>query len=230
MLAPVTPRRSNPPRSPAPRTGPTPGPLLPGPATTHATTGTSAVALTFDDGPTWTWTEQMLTVLREAGVKATFCVLGKMARTYPERIRQIVRDGHTLCNHGDIHDTKLGTRSAAEIRANLQAANDAIHAAAPDAKIPYFRHPGGAWTPAAIDVAKELGMTALHWDVDPRDWERPGADAIYTYVTTHARPGSIVLMHDGGGDRSGTVEAVRRMLPVLKARFSLIALPSRGLP
>jgi hypothetical protein len=72
-------------------------------------TGTCAVALTFDDGPTWAGTEQILEVLREAGVKATFCVLGKMARTYPERIRQIVRTGHTLCNHGDNHDVKLGT-------------------------------------------------------------------------------------------------------------------------
>ena len=73
-------------------------------------------------------------------------------------------------------------------------------------------------------------MRSIHWDVDPRDWERPGATAIYHFVTTHTRPGSIVLMHDGGGDRSGTVEAVRLMLPVLKARFSLIPLPSRPSP
>ena len=221
---------------------PTPGKSRPSrpattapPGSTHfpygarTSTGTSAVALTFDDGPVWSYTEQLLALLREQGVKATFCVIGKMARTYPDRLREIARDGHTFCNHTDDHNTRLGTMSEAQIRANLQATNDAIHAAVPDAKIAYFRHPGGSWTPRAVKVAAELGMISLHWDVDPQDWTRPGAQAIYNNVTTHTRPGSIVLLHDGGGDRSGTMQAVRSMLPVLKSRFQLIALPPGGL-
>lgn len=224
---PATP--STPPSPPAvPAARQKPPPVAPAyPYGAYSMTGTSAVALTFDDGPTWTWTEQILRLLREQQVKATFCIVGKMARTYPDRVRQIVADGHTLCNHSFDHDVNLGTLSEAKIRANLQATNDAIHAAVPNVPISYFRQPGGAWTPRVIKVAAELGMTSIHWDVDPRDWSRPGAQAIVNQVLSHTRPGSIVLLHDGGGDRSGTVEACRLMLPTLKARFQLVPLPPR---
>lgn len=215
-------------RSPAPPTPKPSGPRYPYGA--RGTTGNATVALTFDDGPSWTWTEQLLAVLREHDVKATFCVLGKMARTYPERIRRIVADGHTLCNHTYDHNLDLGKLSEAKIRADLQATNDAIRAAVPGAQISYFRHPGGAWTPLAVKVAAEMGMTSLHWNVDPRDYRRPGAQAIADYVTSHTKAGSIVLMHDGGGDRSQTVEACRLMLPTLKAQFTLVALPPRPAP
>lgn len=183
------------------------------------------MALTFDDGPSGTWTEQILAVLREHNVKATFCVLGRSARAYPSLIRQIVAEGHTLCSHGFEHDLELGSRSAPEIRASLQAAADAIHAAAPDAKISYFRQPGGAWTPLAVQVAADLDLTSLHWSVDPHDYTRPGAKVIADRVTANTRPGSIVLLHDGGGDRSDTVEACRLMLPALTSRFQLVPLP-----
>lgn len=192
----------------------------------------SGVALTFDDGPTWAYTRDLLAVLRDYGVKATFCILGKMARTYPDRVREIVAAGHTLCNHSDDHDFGLGRRTEAEIRANLQRANDSIRAAAgPGAKISYYRQPGGNWTPLVVRVAASMGMTSLHWDVDPRDWEGPpSAQTIAQHVMYHTRPGSIVLLHDGGGDRSNTVEACRQMLTTLKSRFQLVPLPPRADP
>jgi peptidoglycan/xylan/chitin deacetylase (PgdA/CDA1 family) len=167
----------------------------------------------------------VLAVLRQHHVKATFCIIGKMAQTYPERIREIVRDGHTLCNHTFDHDFMLGRRTEAEIRANLQRANDAIHAAAPDAKIAYFRQPGGNWTPRVVKVAADMGMTSIHWAVDPQDWSRPGTTTITNIVISRTRAGSIVLMHDGGGDRSQTVAALRTILPNLASRFQLIPLP-----
>lgn len=218
------PSRTGAPSAPAPRP-----PRPPGPGGLITRTGTAGVALTFDDGPVWVYTEQILTLLREHGVKATFCVIGKMAASYPQRIQQIVRGGHTLCNHSWGHEMDLGKRSEAEIRSNLQRANDAIRAAAPGARITYFRHPGGHWTPRAIQVARELGMAPLHWEVDPRDWERPGAAAISERVISQTRAGSIVLLHDGGGDRSGTVEALRTILPTLKSRFALVPMPPRSL-
>jgi peptidoglycan/xylan/chitin deacetylase (PgdA/CDA1 family) len=194
------------------------------------TTGNATVALTFDDGPNAAWTDQVLAVLREHKVKATFCVVGKRALADPARIRRIVADGHSLCNHTYDHNVKLGTLTEPEIRANLQATNDAIRAAAPNATISYFRHPGGAWTPLAVKVAAEMGMTSLHWSVDPRDYNRPGAEVIAEYVARHTRPGSVVLLHDGGGDRSQTAEACRLMLPALKSQFTLVALPPRPAP
>ncbi|MEV4723231.1 polysaccharide deacetylase family protein [Micromonospora humida] len=199
-----------------------------GPFGSHASTGTGEVALTFDDGPDPTYTPQVLEVLRAYGVKATFCVVGENAQDHPDLIRAIVADGHTLCNHSWHHDVLLGKRSPALIRADLIRTNDAIHAAVPDAPVSYFRQPGGAWTYPVVSVAEELGMTPLHWTVDPNDWQVPGAAKITATVSRDTGPGAVVLMHDAGGDRQGTVDALRRLLPDLTGRFRLEALPPGG--
>ncbi|WFE67372.1 polysaccharide deacetylase family protein [Micromonospora sp. WMMD714] len=199
-----------------------------GPFGSHASTGSGEVALTFDDGPDPTYTPQVLDALREYGVKATFCVVGENAQDHPDLVRAIVADGHTLCNHSWHHDVLLGKRSPALIRADLIRTNEAIHAAVPDARISYFRQPGGAWTYPVVSVAEGLGMTPLHWTVDPNDWQLPGAAKITATVTGETGPGAIVLMHDAGGDRQGTVDALRRILPDLTSRFRLAALPVNG--
>ena len=188
------------------------------------TTGGSSVALTFDDGPDPTWTPKVLAKLRDRGIKATFCLIGKNAAAHPDLVADIVADGHTLCNHSWSHDLKLGTHSRADIKDDLQRTNDAIRKGAPGADIAYFRHPGGNWTNDAIDVADELGMKPLNWSVDPADWQKPPADKIADRVIGKTKNGSIVLMHDGGGDRSHTLEALDRILPDLSERFKLIAL------
>ncbi|HEX5595895.1 MAG TPA: polysaccharide deacetylase family protein [Micromonosporaceae bacterium] len=187
-------------------------------------TSDKGVALTFDDGPHPVWTPQILDALRAAKVSATFCVVGSQAERHPELIARIVREGHTLCNHTWRHEFDLGTRPEAEIRANLERTNRAIRRGAPDAPIKYFRHPGGKWTPAAVDVAHDLGMRALHWDVDPQDWAQPGAGVITKRVLDRARSGSIVLLHDGGGDRSGTLQACSGLLSTLKQKFGIVLL------
>lgn len=205
---------------------PTKSPSKPpsGPLDLKRTTGTSKVALTFDDGPHPVWTPKILDRLRAADVRATFCLIGTAAQSHPELVVRIVRDGHTLCNHSWHHEFELGTLPEAEIRANLKRTNEAIRRAVPDAQIRYFRHPGGKWTPAAVKVARELGMASLHWDVDPQDWAKPGADVIAQRVITKSRPGSIVLLHDGGGDRDGTLKALSEILPALKRKFGITLL------
>ncbi|GAA1896903.1 polysaccharide deacetylase family protein [Asanoa iriomotensis] len=208
--------------------GPGKPPLMPdtaGPFGSRTTTGTVQVALTFDDGPDPTYTPEVLALLDEYNVKATFCLVGEMVVQFPELVREIVDQGHTLCNHTWNHDVTLGTKSKAVIRADMVKTNDAIHAAVPDAKISYFRHPGGAWTQAAVDVAKELGMSSLHWTVDTQDWTTPGAAAVEKVLTTDTALGSIVLMHDAGGKRENTVDALKDMLPKLEEQFALAALP-----
>lgn len=229
--------------APAPRGAPRPdvafvppllvspsAPLVPppevGPLGTLITAGTAYAALTFDDGPDPNWTPQVLDVLRFHGVRATFCVLGENAVAYPDLIRRIAADGHTLCNHSWNHDVGLGERSREEIEADLLRTNAAIHAAVPDAEIAYYRQPGGAWTPEVVEVAEDLGMTPLHWSVDPQDWRQPGAGEI-TYVVRHgAFPGAIVLLHDGGGDRQDTVWAVDQILGQQPHRVDFDALPA----
>ncbi|MEU4780758.1 polysaccharide deacetylase family protein [Micromonospora sp. NPDC023633] len=209
---------------PGPDGTPSPGPTD-GPFGTQTTSGTSLVALTFDDGPDPQYTPQVLALLREHRVRATFCVVGENAQSHPDLIRAIAADGHTLCNHSWNHDVTLGQRSPAAIRADLLRTSAAIRAAVPDARIAYYRQPGGAWTGQVVSVSQELGMTPLHWTVDPADWEVPGAGPIAATVVADVVPGSVVLLHDAGGDRQGTVDALHRILPALTSRFQVEALP-----
>jgi peptidoglycan/xylan/chitin deacetylase (PgdA/CDA1 family) len=139
-----------------------------GPHGTHRTTGADYVALTFDDGPDPQWTPEVLALLRKHRVKATFCVVGQLVEAFPELVREIAEAGHTLCNHSWDHDFGLGSRSRTEIRENLERTNAAIHRAAPGTRISYYRQPGGFWTDRVVEVAAELGMSSLHWAVDPR--------------------------------------------------------------
>ncbi|MFG1952358.1 polysaccharide deacetylase family protein [Micromonospora sp. NPDC048830] len=208
--------------------GETPGleTAMEGPFGSQVTTGSANVALTFDDGPDPYYTPQVLELLRRYRVKATFCVVGEMAQSHPDLVRAIVTDGHTLCNHSWNHDVLLGEQSPAAIRDDLQRTNAAMRAAVPDARISYYRQPGGAWTKSVVSVADDLGLVPLHWAVDPTDWQMPGADVIAATVSANTQPGAIVLLHDAGGDRQGTVDALRTLLPDLTARFRLAALPT----
>ena len=188
-------------------------------------TGSAMVALTFDDGPQPTWTPKVLDQLRAAGIKATFCLIGRQVKANAALVRRMVAEGHTLCNHSWSHDLKLGHRTEAEIRADVQRTDAAIHTVVPNAPIRYFRQPGGEWTAGEVRILKAMGKVPLGWSVDPWDWTSPGADQIVSRVLSHTNPGAIVLLHDGGGDRSQTWAALRRLLPALKAKFTLRALP-----
>lgn len=196
-----------------------------GPHGTLRSTGTASVALTFDDGPDPRWTPAVLRLLRVHRVKATFCVVGVLVKAYPQLLADIAAAGHTLCNHSWDHDFGLGSRPRHAIRNDLERTNRAIRAAVPGARISYYRQPGGAWTQRVVQIATELGMSSLHWAVDPQDWRRPGAGAIAAEVSAATAEGAIVLLHDGGGERHGTVHALRTVLPDLAGRLSLEALP-----
>jgi peptidoglycan-N-acetylglucosamine deacetylase len=218
----VTPQPSPGPAGRPPGTTPKPStkprPTV-GPLGLRRTTGTRAVAFTFDDGPDPLWTPRLLDQLRTARVKATFCVLGTKAKRYPQLVARIFREGHALCNHSWHHDLTLGSRPAEVIRDDLLRTNREIRRAAPKARVSLYRQPGGKWTPEVIAVARELGMRSLHWDVDPRDWEKPPAATISARVHAQVRAGSIVLLHDGGGDRAATLAACPALLTGLKRRY-----------
>jgi peptidoglycan-N-acetylglucosamine deacetylase len=212
-------------RPPAPTPSPPSGTAHgQGPYGTMAVTGSSSVALTFDDGP-GPYTAQILSLLEQNHVHATFCLIGRQVSAYAADIRRMVADGDTLCNHTWDHDEHLGDKPASQIKSELTMTDDAIHQAAPGALVRYFRNPGGNYTPQTIEIAKDLGMTSLYWSVDPSDWKEPGTQAIINSVIAHTRRGSIVLSHDGGGNRSQTVAAYKVLLPYLKQHFTLIALP-----
>ena len=176
----------------------------------------NAVALTIDDGPHPTWTPQVLDVLAEHGVRATFSVVGRQARAYPRLVRRVVRGGHALCNHSMSHPQPFGARGTAAVRRQIVDAQDAIADAAGEEPT-LFRAPGGDWTADVLAVCADLGLTPVGWSVDPRDWSRPGAAAIAAELLT-AGPDDVLLCHDGGGDRAQTVAALAAVLPQLRRR------------
>jgi peptidoglycan/xylan/chitin deacetylase (PgdA/CDA1 family) len=183
-----------------------------------------ALALTFDDGPDPRWTPQVLKWLAGYHVHATFCLVGRHVAAHPELVRAIVRGGHALCNHTWSHDEKLGTKPAYVIRAEIARTQQAIFAAA-GVRPRLFRAPGGMWTGALVAEARRQGLTPLRWDVDPRDWAKPGALQIYRRVMANARAGDVILLHDGYGDRSQSVWALRALLYRMRQLHDVLALP-----
>jgi endo-1,4-beta-xylanase len=185
----------------------------------------NAVALTFDDGPDPANTPALLRVLRKHDVRAVFCLWGDHVNQHPGIVRRIAANGHVLCNHTMHHDN-MSTWSQAEIRADLRQTNRAIRQAVPGARIPYFRAPFGAWgqTPT---VASQMGMQPLGWALAVGDWEPPGEDELVRRLEEGITPDSVVLLHDGGGDRSQTVGAVDRIIPAFEADGWRFALPAR---
>jgi peptidoglycan/xylan/chitin deacetylase (PgdA/CDA1 family) len=195
------------------------------------TTGSSGVALTFDDGPDATYTPMFLDLLKQTRVKATFCVVGKRVIQYPDLVRRIVAEGHTLCNHSYYHDLSLGQLTVAAMTKDLQDTTDAIHKAVPGYKVSYFRAPGGNFTQALVDVATSLGLRSLYWAVDPRDWDfanygtgKEMVQHIVSVIQSQAKPGAIILSHDLS--KPDTLAAYEQLIPwFLKARFKLIPMP-----
>jgi peptidoglycan/xylan/chitin deacetylase (PgdA/CDA1 family) len=174
----------------------------------------NVIALTIDDGPHPDWTPQVLDLLAENEVRATFSLVGEQAQAYPKLARRIARAGHRLCNHTMTHPQPFGARPTAAIRREVVDAQSAISDAA--GKEPeLFRSPGGDWTEAVLDVAQELGLTPVGWSFDPRDWALPGATAIEATLLS-AVAGDILLTHDGGGNREQTVVALQSVLPQLR--------------
>ncbi|HEY9377063.1 MAG TPA: polysaccharide deacetylase family protein [Jiangellaceae bacterium] len=183
------------------------------------TTGRSGqtVALTFSSGPDPKYTPDILDILETKGVKATFCILGSQAEQYPQLVQQIAAGGHVLCNHTMTYDYALWARDDANIRDDIQGGLSAIRAAVPDASVPFFRAPGGNFSPELVDIAASFDEASLGWNVDPRDWETPGAAAIQAAVVDTVQPGSIVVLHDEGPNRGGTVDALPGIIEDLMA-------------
>ncbi|MFF3400483.1 polysaccharide deacetylase family protein [Streptomyces sp. NPDC002659] len=189
--------------------------------------GTRGVNITIDDGPDPVWTPQVLDVLREYGVKATFCMVGRQAQAHPDLVKKVVAAGHRLCNHSVSHDTTMDKKSQAYQSQQIQDAERMITEASGGIRPMYYRAPGGAFTPHSRELAASRGMRPLGWNVDTKDFERPGTNAIVATVKRELPNGPTLLFHDAGGDRSQTVEALRRILPWLKEQGYSCGFPVR---
>jgi peptidoglycan/xylan/chitin deacetylase (PgdA/CDA1 family) len=189
--------------------------------------GARGVNITIDDGPDPVWTPQVLRVLRDNGVKATFCMVGTQAEAHPDLVKAVVAAGHRLCDHSVSHDTAMDTRSESYQSRQILDAERMITKASGGVRPQYYRAPGGAFTPYSRQLAASRGMRPLGWNVDTKDFERPGAAAIVATVESRIGSGPTVLFHDAGGDRSQTVAALREVLPRLKQRGYSFGFPVR---
>jgi peptidoglycan/xylan/chitin deacetylase (PgdA/CDA1 family) len=189
--------------------------------------GPRGVNITIDDGPDPTWTPQMLDILKEYGVKATFCMVGPQAEAHPDLVKSVVAAGHRLCDHSVSHDTAMDKKPESYQRKEILDAEQMITKASGGVRPLYYRAPGGAFTPYSRQLAASRGMRPLGWNVDSKDFERPGTAAIVATVQREVTNGPTILFHDAGGDRSQTVAALREVLPWLKQQGYTFGFPVR---
>ncbi|MER7056536.1 MULTISPECIES: polysaccharide deacetylase family protein [unclassified Streptomyces] len=177
------------------------------------------VALTVDDGPDPTWTPALLDVLAAHAVEATFFVIGERAREHPALLRRLLAAGHRLGNHSYSHFQPFATLPTADLAREMYETQRVVTGET-GVSPTLFRAPAGGWSRGVLAAARDHGLTPVDWTVDPKDWREPPADRTAERVA-RARPGDIVLCHDGGGDRSRTVKALDLALTRLRGRGTL---------
>jgi peptidoglycan-N-acetylglucosamine deacetylase len=188
-----------------------------GPATrTGPATRQRVVALSFDDGP-WAATPAVLGILERFHVHATFFEIGRQItlRTRPWLLR-ILRDGDSIGDHTWSHPSLLYQPPSA-IRSQILGTAQQIHHMT-GFRPCLMRPPYGAYNPAIVRIAASLGLRTVLWSVDPADWARPGTPSIISRVRAGIAPGRIILLHDGGGDRTETIAALPAILTQLAHR------------
>jgi peptidoglycan/xylan/chitin deacetylase (PgdA/CDA1 family) len=183
--------------------------------------GSKTIALTIDDGPNAIYTPQVLQLLAKYQVTAMFSMIGIEVKALPGVAQDVAAAGHELANHTWRH-VNLGGLAPAAVTSEMDQATDAIHTAT--GIVPSrFRAPYGVWSKTVLQHCAEMNMTPVDWSVDPRDWARPGVTSIVRTIMRTTRSGSIILEHDGGGNRSETVAALKIVIPrLLDAGFRFV--------
>ena len=171
------------------------------------------VALTFDDGPHPRTTAEILDVLKEYGVRATFFNVDENALKRPELTAREVAEGHEVGNHTFTH-INIRSLSEEEVKRQLLETEDAVTEAA-GVKPTLFRPPEGRIGEEGERAAEELGYTVVLWSVDTRDWTHRTAYAIAETVTQNVKDGDVILCHDFISGESHTAEALRIFIPKL---------------
>jgi peptidoglycan-N-acetylglucosamine deacetylase len=177
---------------------------------------TKWVYLTFDDGPSPKYTAQVLKILQAYKVRATFFVIGQNVKRYPALTRRIDQRGHSVQSHTWSHPN-LTKVNWSTFKYQIRTTDRSVRA-----QTGYtprcLRPPYGETNRLVARRATTLGKQIKLWSVDPRDWTRPGKSVIARRVLAKVQSGSVILLHDGGGNRSQTVAALPTILKTLKAR------------
>jgi peptidoglycan/xylan/chitin deacetylase (PgdA/CDA1 family) len=181
------------------------------------------IALTFDDGP-GPDTPQIMRVLRRTHTPATFFFVGQQLDLFGSRLREEARGGFAIGDHTENHPPLGRLRAGEQRRQIVTAARRARRYGVRDLRL--FRPPYGSYDRRTLKVVRALGMLMVLWTIDTGDFRRPGARAIVRAVLSRARPGAIVLMHDGGGPRRQTAQALPIIVRHLRRRgYRLVTVP-----
>lgn len=177
------------------------------------------VALTFDDGPYPPFTQNLLAVLEEKQVKATFFVVGNNATKFPEVVKLVADNGHEVALHAGEHKDFLKLNSS-ELAGNISSGKKVLEELT-GKPVRYMRPPHGFRDWAVMEAATDAGLKLVNWSVIPRDWTNPGAQVIADRVCKDVFPGAIVLLHDGDApsqtaSREQTVEATAIIIDELR--------------
>lgn len=163
------------------------------------------ISLTFDDGPWPKFTEQVLDILKKNDIKGTFFVVGKNMQHFPDIGKRIVNEGHIIANHTWNHYYHFMNNKAAAFE--IDSTSDIIYKVT-GVRANLFRPPGGIMNNGVVGYAKNSKYGVIMWSSDSVDYSRPAVPRLINNVMRAAKPGGIVLMHDGGGDRTNTVKAL----------------------
>ncbi|WP_078553460.1 polysaccharide deacetylase family protein [Bacillus alkalicellulosilyticus] len=196
--------------------------VLSGPATTNK------IAITFDDGPDPRFTPQVLEVLQQYNVPATFFVMGSRAIAYPELTRRMVEEGHIVGNHTYWHPNLVKQGDLATLETEVMKTEDTLNDIL-GYRTKLFRAPYGFLYNELVEKLAELNYTVVAWSVDSLDWRELGATETAINVLSNMHPGAIILMHDGGdwdADRTSTIESLHQIIPQLQEQgFEFVTVP-----
>ncbi len=179
-------------------------------------TNEKLIALTFDDGPHKYRTNEILDILAENEVKATFFVVGMMAREYPDIIRRTIAEGHELGNHTYNH-SKMKRLSTEKLKSELEMTEEVLFEIS-EYRPKLFRPPEGWCSESIAAAAGELDYDVILWNIDTLDWAHNDTEKICRCVSAGISPGSIILFHDYVSGECSTVRAISKIIPELKAQ------------
>nr|WP_175586539.1 polysaccharide deacetylase family protein [Nostoc sp. UIC 10630] len=181
------------------------------------------IALTFDDGPWPESTAQVLDILKQNQIKGTFFVIGQNVKNYPGLLKREIAEGHVIGNHTWHHWYQFLNPQAAAYEIDHTA--DQIYQVT-GIKTNLFRPPGGIMHNGVADYARNSKYAIILWSSDSIDYSRPAVPKLINNVFRRAKPGGIVLMHDGGGNRSKTVQALPEIIANFRKQgYSFVTIP-----
>jgi peptidoglycan-N-acetylglucosamine deacetylase len=186
------------------------------------------IALTFDDGPDPRFTGQVLDVLKQNNVKATFFVMGARAEAYPDLVKRMINEGHIVGNHSFWHPNLVDQASIATLEREVNRTEDALEKLI-GYRTKLFRAPYGFLYNELVEKLREMNYTVVAWSVDSLDWQEEPPTVIANTVTSQVKPGSVILMHDGGewdANRTPTIQSLQQIIPTLKQQgYEFVTVP-----